>query len=72
MTDALRTELDARFVLAPMPAELVKGIAEPVVTYAVREMQGEVGARAQTTREGALMYSRGAPGPGSLPREERA
>ena len=38
VTDALRTELDARFVLAPMPAELVKGIAEPVVTYAVREM----------------------------------
>jgi class 3 adenylate cyclase len=38
VTDALRTELDARFVLAPMPAESVKGIAEPVVTYAVREM----------------------------------
>ena len=30
-------ELDARFVLMPMPAEFVKGIAEPVVTYAVRE-----------------------------------
>ena len=29
--------LDARFVLMPMPAEFVKGIAEPVVTYAVRE-----------------------------------
>jgi hypothetical protein len=27
----------ARFVLMPMPAEMVKGIAEPVVTYAVRE-----------------------------------
>ena len=26
-----------RFVLVPMPAESVKGIAEPVVTYAVRE-----------------------------------
>ncbi len=26
-----------RFVLVPMPAEPVKGIAEPVVTYAVRE-----------------------------------
>ena len=55
VTDALRTELDARFVLAPMPAELVKGIAEPVVTYAVREMQGQVGTHATTTREGALM-----------------
>jgi hypothetical protein len=30
-------EVDARFVLMPMPAEFVKGIAEPMVTYAVRE-----------------------------------
>jgi class 3 adenylate cyclase len=37
VTEALRVELDTRFVLAPMPAEPVKGIAEPVVTYAVRE-----------------------------------
>jgi adenylate cyclase len=37
VTEALRAELDTRFVLAPMPAESVKGIAEPVVTYAVRE-----------------------------------
>ena len=37
VTEALRAELDARFVLTPMPAEFVKGIAEPVVTYAVRE-----------------------------------
>ena len=37
VTEALRAELDARFVLMPMPAEFVKGIAEPVVTYAVRE-----------------------------------
>ena len=37
VTEALRAELDTRFVLAPMPAEPVKGIAEPVVTYAVRE-----------------------------------
>jgi hypothetical protein len=36
VTEALRGELDARFVLMPMPAEFVKGIAEPVVTYAVR------------------------------------
>jgi adenylate cyclase len=40
VTEALRPDLDARFVLAPMPAETVKGIAEPVVTYAVREMLG--------------------------------
>jgi class 3 adenylate cyclase len=37
VTEAVRAELDTRFVLAPMPAELVKGLAEPVVTYAVRE-----------------------------------
>jgi class 3 adenylate cyclase len=36
VTEALRAELDAGFVLAPMPAEPVKGFAEPVVTYAVR------------------------------------
>jgi adenylate cyclase len=37
VTEALRAELDSRFVLTPMPPEMVKGIAEPVVTYAVRE-----------------------------------
>jgi class 3 adenylate cyclase len=37
VTEALREQLDPRFVLTPMPAESVKGIAEPVVTYAVRE-----------------------------------
>lgn len=37
VTEALREHLDPRFVLTPMPAETVKGIAEPVVTYAVRE-----------------------------------
>ena len=37
ITEALRGELDSRFVLVPMPAEFVKGIAEPVITYAVRE-----------------------------------
>ena len=36
VTEALRAEFDARFVLMPMSAEFVKGIAEPVVTYAVR------------------------------------
>ncbi|HUN46008.1 MAG TPA: adenylate/guanylate cyclase domain-containing protein [Stellaceae bacterium] len=36
VTEALRAELDAGFELAPMPAEPVKGFAEPVVTYAVR------------------------------------
>jgi adenylate cyclase len=36
VTEALRAELDSRFVLTPMPPEMVKGIAEPVVTYAVR------------------------------------
>ena len=40
ITEALRPELDTRFVLAPMPAEPEKGIAEPVVTYAEREALG--------------------------------
>jgi len=40
VTEALCPELDSRFVLTPMPAETVKGIAKPVVTYAVREMRG--------------------------------
>ncbi len=44
VTEALRAELDTRFVLAPMPAEPVKGIAEPVVTYAVRELLSSGGA----------------------------
>jgi adenylate cyclase len=39
VTEALCAELDARFVLTAMPAEAVKGIAEPVVTYAVREVR---------------------------------
>jgi class 3 adenylate cyclase len=38
ITNALRTELDSRFVLTEMPAETVKGIADPVVTYAVRDV----------------------------------
>ena len=37
VTEAMREELDSRFVLTAMPAEIVKGIAEPVVTYAVQE-----------------------------------
>ena len=37
VTDAVRAELDASFRLDAMAAESVKGIAEPVVTYAVRE-----------------------------------
>jgi class 3 adenylate cyclase len=37
VTEALREHLDPRFVLEPMPPEPVKGIEEPVVTYAVRE-----------------------------------
>ena len=40
VTEALRAELDMRFLLQPMPPELVKGIAEPVITYAVRESTG--------------------------------
>jgi class 3 adenylate cyclase len=35
VTEAVRAQLDTGFVLAPMPAEPVKGFAEAVVTYAV-------------------------------------
>jgi adenylate cyclase len=37
ITEALRAELDPRFVLTPMPPESVKGFADPVRTYAVQE-----------------------------------
>ena len=37
VTEAVKEQLDPRFVLALMPPEQVKGIDEPVVTYAVRE-----------------------------------
>ena len=36
VTEALRAELDKTILLTPMPAEHVKGFAEPVVTYAVK------------------------------------
>jgi len=38
ITEAVREELDPSIVLEPMPALPVKGVAEPVVTYAVRAM----------------------------------
>jgi adenylate cyclase len=37
ITEAVRSELDPSFQLDAKPAEMVKGIAEPVRTYAVRE-----------------------------------
>jgi class 3 adenylate cyclase len=37
VTDAVRSELDASFRLDAMPPEMVKGIAEPVCSHAVRE-----------------------------------
>jgi len=37
VTEAVREHLDPRFILEPMPAEPVKGIDEPVKTYALRE-----------------------------------
>jgi adenylate cyclase len=36
VTQAVREKLSSSFELTPMPPELVKGIAEPVVTYGVR------------------------------------
>ena len=35
VTDAVRTRLDPRFRLQPMPPTLVRGVAEPVATWAV-------------------------------------
>jgi class 3 adenylate cyclase len=35
LTESVRAQLDPRFELMPMPAVPVKGIGEPVVTYAV-------------------------------------
>ncbi len=35
-TEALHAEFDKTILLTPMPAEHVKGFAEPVVTYAVK------------------------------------
>jgi adenylate cyclase len=39
VTDALCAGLDARFVLTAMPAEAVKGLDDPLVTYAVRGLE---------------------------------
>jgi class 3 adenylate cyclase len=47
VTETLRAELDAGFVLVPMPAELVKGVAEPIITYAVRGRSEPHGDRGQ-------------------------
>jgi adenylate cyclase len=44
LTESVREQLDPRFELAPMRAVPVKGIAEPVVTYAV------LGAREEKAR----------------------
>ncbi len=41
LTESVREQLDPRFRLTPMPAAAVKGIAEPVVTYAVLEGRKE-------------------------------
>jgi class 3 adenylate cyclase len=39
VSEALRAALAPEFIVAPMPAEAVKGFAESVVTYAVRGVQ---------------------------------
>ena len=43
LTESLREQLDSRFALRAMPAESVKGIAEPVITYAVEGMKAGPG-----------------------------
>lgn len=42
VTDALRVNLDPRFVLRRLPPVTVQGISEPVVTYAVEGVRDEV------------------------------
>ena len=37
VTETVRHDLDPGFVLVPMPAKPVKGLTEPVLTYAVRK-----------------------------------
>jgi class 3 adenylate cyclase len=45
ITDAVLSELDPGFELEAMPPEQVKGIAEPVATFAVRgRITGKVAA----------------------------
>jgi class 3 adenylate cyclase len=39
VSEALRAALAPELIVAPMPAEVVKWFAEPVVTYAVRGVQ---------------------------------
>jgi len=36
VTETVRDDLDPGFVLVPMPAEPIKGLTKPVMTYAVR------------------------------------
>ena len=55
VTEALRAELDGRFALMPMGAEFVKGIAQPVVIYAVREGPSPAGPSAGCLRAGAFV-----------------
>jgi class 3 adenylate cyclase len=45
LTESVREQLDPRFELASMPAVPVKGIAEPVVTYAVLAGRNEPGRK---------------------------
>jgi class 3 adenylate cyclase len=52
ITEALRAEREPRFALMPMPAEVVKWIAEPVITYAVREGPTNAAPAADERRDG--------------------
>ncbi|MGW8271581.1 MAG: adenylate/guanylate cyclase domain-containing protein, partial [Burkholderiales bacterium] len=44
LTDAVRRELDPRFELRALPPQAIKGIGEPVATYAVIGLRTEVPA----------------------------
>jgi adenylate cyclase len=51
VTDDVRSELEGAFVVDAMPAEHVKGIADPIVTYAVRG-RSDVAPASSTPRAG--------------------
>jgi len=51
VTEEVRGELEGAFVVDSMPAEHVKGIVDPVPTYAVRG-RSEVAAEAPASRGG--------------------
>lgn len=55
LTESVREQLDPCFKLAPMPAMRVKGVAEPVVTYAVLGNEADVVVDKDDSTRGGLV-----------------